>query len=82
MKTTVDIPEDELKDAMKYAKAKTKRDAIVHAVVDYNRRQRMAELTQYSGTSETFMSNSEIEAMDEQDWKPSSRYKRSKGRRP
>jgi hypothetical protein len=82
MKTTIDIPEDELKDAMKYAKAKSKRDAIVHAVVDYNRRQRMAELTQYSGISETFMSNPEIEALDEQDGKPAPRQKRGRGRRP
>jgi hypothetical protein len=44
MKTTIDIPEDEIKDAIKYAKAKTKREAIVTAVVEYNRRQRMAEL--------------------------------------
>jgi hypothetical protein len=64
MKTTVDIPESELSDAMRYAKAKTKRDAILTALTDYNRRQRMAELVQYSGSSDTFMSNDEIESLD------------------
>ena len=67
MKTTVDIPEAELKDAIKYAGVKTKRAAIVLAVGEFNRRQRMAELIKYSGASDTFMSNDEIEALDEQD---------------
>lgn len=64
MKTTVDIPENELKDAMRYAKAKTKRQAIVTALVDYNRRKRMAELVGYSAASDTFMSNEALEALD------------------
>jgi hypothetical protein len=64
MKTTIDIPEDELKDALKYAKAKTKREAIVTALIDYNRRKRMAELIEYSAVSETFMSNEALEALD------------------
>jgi hypothetical protein len=64
MKTTVDIPENELKDAMAFAKAKTKREAIVTALVDYNRRKRMAELVEYSAVSETFMNNEALEALD------------------
>ena len=46
MKTTVDIPEDELEDAIRFTKAKTKREAIVGAIADFNRRMRMAELVQ------------------------------------
>ena len=42
MKTTVDIPEVELKDAMRFTRARTKREAIVTAIADYNRRRRMA----------------------------------------
>ena len=34
MKTTVDIPEDELKDAMRFTKAKTKRAAVVRVLED------------------------------------------------
>jgi hypothetical protein len=45
MKTSLDIPDRELKDALRFTKAKTKREAIVTAVMDYNRRERMAALT-------------------------------------
>lgn len=64
MKTTVDIPEKALVDAMRFAGAKTKREAIVTAIEDYNRRKRMAELTKYSGTSETLLSNEAIEDLE------------------
>lgn len=64
MKTTIDIPEEELKDALKYAKAKTKREAIMTALLEYNRRKRMAELVQYSAVSETFMRNEALEELD------------------
>ena len=81
MKTTIDIPENELKDAIKYAKARTKREAVVTAVVDYNRRQRMAELIKYSGVSDTLMSNAEIEALDDQDLRTGEGKARRDGRR-
>ena len=62
MKTTIDIPEDELADAMRCTGAKTKREAVVAALVDFNRRRKMAELTKYSGSFESLPSNEEIEA--------------------
>ncbi|MGH9386594.1 MAG: type II toxin-antitoxin system VapB family antitoxin [Vicinamibacterales bacterium] len=72
MKTTVDIPDDELKDAIRFTKAKTKREAVVKVLEDFNRRRRMAELVKYTGTfSDAYPSNDEIEAIDE-----------SRGRRP
>ena len=37
-------------DAMRFTHATTKREAIVTAVADYNRRQRMAALTRHLGT--------------------------------
>ena len=65
MKTTVDIPEGELKEAMRFTKAKTKREAVVKALEEFNRRRRMAELVKYSGTFiDTFPPNEEIEAID------------------
>ena len=64
MKTTIDIPDKELRDAMKFTKSKTKREAVVHALVDFNRRQRMAELVKYTGTFKSLMTNDEIEALD------------------
>ncbi len=65
VKTTVDIPEKELKDAMRFTRAKTKREAVVKILEDFNRRQRMAELVKYSGTfSDGFPTNDQIEAVD------------------
>ncbi len=56
MKTTVNIPDNDLKDAMRFTRAKTKREAIVTAIQEFNRRKRMAELTRYAGTCEDLMS--------------------------
>jgi hypothetical protein len=65
MKTTIDIPEDELKEAMRFTKAKTKREAVVRVLTEFNRRRRIAELVKYSGTfSDRFPTNDEIEAVD------------------
>jgi hypothetical protein len=65
VKTTVDIPEKELKDAMRFAKAKTKREAVLAALEAFNRRHRMAELVKYSGTfGDGFPTNDQIEAAD------------------
>jgi hypothetical protein len=50
MKTTVDIPNDDLEDAIRFTNAKTKREAIVTAIQEFNRRKRMAELTKHAGT--------------------------------
>jgi len=44
MKTTVDIPDTELEDVMRFTGATTKREAIVTAIADYNRRRRMAAM--------------------------------------
>ena len=75
VKTTIDIPENELKDAIRFTKAKTKRDAVVRALEDFNRRRRTAELVKYSGTfSDSFPTNDEIEAVD------AARDRRSHGR--
>lgn len=64
MKTTVNIPDDVLEDAMRFTRARTKREAIVAAMEDYNRRRRMAELTRYSGSSTTLLTNEEIERLE------------------
>ncbi len=67
MKTTIDIPESDLSDAIRLTGAKTKRDAIVTAVQDFNRRKKMAELVKYFGTFESLMTNDEIEALNDLD---------------
>ena len=62
MKTTVDIPEAELSDAMRYTGAKTKREAVVNAIAEFNRRRRMAELTRYAGTCANLITAEELQA--------------------
>jgi hypothetical protein len=64
VKTTVDIPDKTLREAMKFARAKTKREAILAALDEFNRKRRMAALIKHSGTFTTLMSNDEIEAME------------------
>ena len=49
MKTTVDIPEKELREAMRHTGAATKREAVVTAIVDFNRRRRLAKLVKRFG---------------------------------
>jgi hypothetical protein len=63
MKTTVDIPEAELAAAMKYSRAKTKREAIVTAITEFNTRHRMAELIKYSGSSKTLLKLDEMKKL-------------------
>ena len=67
MKTTVNIPDKELADAMKFTRAKTKREAIVTAIVEFNRRRRMAELVKHSGTSDSFMTVDELRNLRRKD---------------
>lgn len=67
MKTTIDIPDKELKEAIKYSGAKTKRDAVVQAIKDFNRRHKLAELAKILGTFEDFMTPEDLKKMREDD---------------
>ncbi len=49
---------------MKFSKAKTKREAILAALDEFNRKRRMAALVKHSGTFTTLMTNDEIEGME------------------
>ena len=60
MKTTVDIPDSDLEDAIRFSHAKTKREAIVTAIQDFNRRKRIAELTKYAGTCKDLIDVDEL----------------------
>lgn len=63
MKITVDVPRRELEDAIRFPKAKTKGEAIVEAVAEFNRRMRVAELVGYAGTCNGLMTPSELQAL-------------------
>jgi hypothetical protein len=67
MKTTIDIPEETLREAMRFTKAKTKREAILTVLEEFNRRRRMAELTKFSGTCKDMMSFDELMEIRERD---------------
>jgi len=62
MKTTVDIPDDELREIMRHTRAQTKREAIVTAISEFNRRRRMAALVDHAGQAKSFMSPDELQA--------------------
>ena len=61
MKTTVDIPDDELKDAMRFSRARTKREAIVMAITEFNERRRMADLVKRAGSCFHLMTANELQ---------------------
>jgi len=66
MKTTIDIPEDVLKEAVRNTGAKTKREAIVTAVERFNRRQRLERLAeQLHGALPDFMTQEDLKVMRE-----------------
>jgi Arc/MetJ family transcription regulator len=60
LKITIDAPENELADAMRFTGAATKRDAVAAALREFNRRQRLAALIEHFGASETFMTHAEL----------------------
>ena len=60
MKITIDIPESELDEAMRFLNAKSKCEAVVTALREFNQRRRMARLIRFSGTCD-FVDNETLE---------------------
>jgi hypothetical protein len=67
MKTTIDLPEKELLEAMRHTKAKTKTEAVSLAVADFNRRQRLGVLAGKLGTFKELMTRADLRRMRETD---------------
>ncbi|HEV3272160.1 MAG TPA: type II toxin-antitoxin system VapB family antitoxin [Candidatus Methylacidiphilales bacterium] len=65
MKTTVDIPEKTLKEAVKFSKAKTKREAIVTALEEYNRLRRVERIIKRFGAMDGIMTQAQLRKMRE-----------------
>ena len=63
MKTTIDIPDQVLADAMRFTGAKTKREAVVQAINAFNRQQLVKEVVTSFGTWD-MATNDKIEAGD------------------
>ena len=66
MKTTLDIPENELQEAIRHTGAKTKREAVVIALAEFNRRRRLQKLVEKFGTLDDFMTQEELRRMREE----------------
>jgi Arc/MetJ family transcription regulator len=60
MKTTIDIPEKLLAEAIRLSDSRTKREAVLVALQEYNRQRRMAELTRHAGTCSEIMTAEEL----------------------
>ena len=56
--------EHELKDAMRFTGAKTKRAAVLEALTDFNRSRRMAALVRHSRSFENFPSLDSLRKAD------------------
>ncbi len=68
MKTSIDIPEGLLEEAMKFTGAKTKREAVVTAVERFNRLKRLERLNgRVRGQFKDFMTQADLKAMREAD---------------
>jgi len=63
MKTTLDIPNDLLDEAMRVSGAKTKRAAVLAALGDFARRGRMRVLADRLGDSVTFMTSTQLQSL-------------------
>jgi Arc/MetJ family transcription regulator len=66
MKTTIDIPEADLAEAMKSMGVRTKREAVVRSLVEYNRRQKMSRLSRHSGSC-SLPSNADVEGAEDRE---------------
>jgi Arc/MetJ family transcription regulator len=63
MKTTIDIPDVAMQEAMKFTGAKTKREAVVTAVERFNRLKRLEILNaRVRGQFRDFMTQAELKA--------------------
>ena len=61
MKTTIDIPDGLLEEAMKFTGAKTKREAVVTAVERFNRLKRLEKLNaRVRGQFKDFITQAEL----------------------
>lgn len=67
MKTTIDLPEGELAEAIRHTGAKTKTEAVSVAVADYNRRQRLKRLADRMGTFKDMLTRQDLRRMRETD---------------
>jgi len=54
-------------ELMKFTQAKTKREAVLKAIEEYNQKQKMIHLARILGTFEDFMNREDLQIMRAQD---------------
>ncbi len=63
MKTTIEIPKEDLKQLIAYTGAKTKKEAVNEAIKTYNKRHKMEKLAKKLGTFDNFICSEELNEM-------------------
>lgn len=63
MKTTIDIPNELLKEAQSFSGLHTKREIVVTALSEYTQRHRMKRLIQSFGTCDRLMTARDLETL-------------------
>lgn len=58
---------EELEEAIRHTGSRTKKEAVVIALTEFNRRRRLQKLADRLGTFEGFMTQEELRRMREQD---------------
>jgi Arc/MetJ family transcription regulator len=66
MKTTIDIPDAELREAMRITGAKTKREAVLAAIIELNRRHRAKSVVARFGKLDGFLTQEDLRRMREE----------------
>ncbi len=64
----IDVPDSGLEDAIRFTNARTKREALVSAIADFNRRMRMAKPVDYAGTCENLVTPEDLQAQRRRRW--------------
>jgi hypothetical protein len=67
MKTTIDIPDQELEEVIRNTGAATKREAVVTAIAEFNRRKALEKLAEQLGTFDKVMTLEELLRLREMD---------------
>lgn len=67
MKTTIDIPQQALEEAIRHSGARTKREAVVVAIDEYNRRRRLSKLAEKLGTFNEVIDLDELHRLRSED---------------
>lgn len=76
VKTTIDIPDKVLKEAIKHPGAKTKRDAVLTTVEEFNRRHQVEEMAQRLHGSPNFMTQKDLKVVPRGDKQKAMRLSR------